>query len=77
MFWGLLLSSRVLQRSARPPWLLDLHRFLGALTAAFTVAGGALSEGAWDTRRILPWLGFAAVLAIFWLMIAKPALPGF
>jgi uncharacterized membrane protein YdjX (TVP38/TMEM64 family) len=48
-------------------------------TAAFTVAGGALSEGGWDTRRILPWLALAAVLAILvslvprWLRGRSPA----
>lgn len=33
--WGLLLSTKVLGRTARPNWLLDLHRFLGGLTVAF------------------------------------------
>jgi DMSO/TMAO reductase YedYZ heme-binding membrane subunit len=34
--WGLALSTRAV--AARPAWLLDLHRFLGALTVAFTGA---------------------------------------
>ena len=48
-------------------------------TAAFTIAGGALSEGGWDTWRILPWFGLAAVLAILvsllprWLRGRSPA----
>jgi uncharacterized membrane protein YdjX (TVP38/TMEM64 family) len=48
-------------------------------TAAFTIAGGALSEGGWDARRILPWLGLAAALAILvsllprWLRGKSPA----
>jgi uncharacterized membrane protein YdjX (TVP38/TMEM64 family) len=48
-------------------------------TAAFTIAGGALSEGGWDPRRILPWLGLAAALAILvsllprWLRGKSPA----
>jgi len=33
---GLALSSRVLGTRPRGPWLLDLHRFLGALTVVFT-----------------------------------------
>jgi hypothetical protein len=42
VLWGLLLSSRVLQArlpGRRPvaPWLLDLHSYLGALTAVFTL----------------------------------------
>jgi DMSO/TMAO reductase YedYZ heme-binding membrane subunit len=35
VLWGLALSSRTLGRRPRAPWLLDLHRFLGALTIAF------------------------------------------
>jgi len=48
-------------------------------TAAFTVAGGALTEGGWDARRILPWFGLAAALAILasllprWLRGKSPA----
>ncbi len=34
--WGLLLSSRLLERRPSPAWLLDLHRHLGALTLALT-----------------------------------------
>ncbi len=34
--WGLLLSTRLVQRKGIPAWLLDLHRFLGTLTLAFT-----------------------------------------
>jgi len=32
--WGLLLSTRLLRDRRLPKWLLDLHRFLGALTVA-------------------------------------------
>lgn len=34
--WGLALSTRVLGKSPRPVWLLDLHRFLGGLAVVFT-----------------------------------------
>ncbi len=34
--WGLLLSTRLFGRRPRPPWLLDLHRFLGGLALTFT-----------------------------------------
>jgi hypothetical protein len=37
VLWGLLLSTRYLKSAARPKWLLDLHRFLGALTVVFTL----------------------------------------
>jgi predicted ferric reductase len=36
MIWGLLLSTRLLQGRRRPAWLLDLHRWLGALAVTFT-----------------------------------------
>jgi predicted ferric reductase len=32
--WGLLLSGRI-TRKPKPAWVLDLHRFLGALTVVF------------------------------------------
>jgi len=35
--WGLLLTSRLLERRPSPAWLLDLHRHLGALTLVLTV----------------------------------------
>lgn len=36
VLWGLLLSTRILGRSPRPAWLLDLHRFLGGAAVIFT-----------------------------------------
>jgi DMSO/TMAO reductase YedYZ heme-binding membrane subunit len=35
--WGLALSTRLARRRPWPAWLLDLHRFLGALAVIFTV----------------------------------------
>lgn len=35
--WGLLYSTRLLGGKPTPKWLLDLHRFLGALAVLFTV----------------------------------------
>ena len=35
--WGLLLTSRLLERRPSPAWLLDLHRHLGNLTIVLTV----------------------------------------
>ena len=56
--------------------------WLGMLpaTVAFTLAGGALSEGGWDPRWMLPWLGGAGVLLALlsllprWLRGKSPAL---
>ena len=36
VFFGLFLSTRVLQGKPKPAWLLDLHRFLGGLSVLFT-----------------------------------------
>ena len=36
MIWGMFLSTRILQARRRPAWLLDLHRWLGALAVFFT-----------------------------------------
>ena len=36
VLWGLLLSTKVLDGRPGPRWLLDLHRFLGGATVAFT-----------------------------------------
>jgi len=35
--WGLLLTSRLLERRPSPAWLLDLHRHLGSLALLLTV----------------------------------------
>lgn len=35
VLWGLALSTRALGPKPRAPWLLDLHRWLGALTVMF------------------------------------------
>lgn len=36
VIWGLLLASGLLERGISKRWLLDLHRWLGALTVIFT-----------------------------------------
>ena len=35
VIWGLLISTRLIKRRSLPKWLLDLHRFMGALSIAF------------------------------------------
>lgn len=35
LVWGMLLATRVLKPYDKPGWLLDLHRWLGALTVGF------------------------------------------
>jgi DMSO/TMAO reductase YedYZ heme-binding membrane subunit len=36
VLWGLFLHTRALGKNPAAPWLLDLHRHLGALTVVFT-----------------------------------------
>lgn len=36
MVWGLLMSTKLSRKYARPNWMLDLHRFLGGLAVIFT-----------------------------------------
>lgn len=44
VIWGLLLSTRSARGLAKPAWVLDLHRYLGALTlVALAVHLGALA----------------------------------
>ena len=49
IIWGLLLSTRVIRRRSLPKWLLDLHRFLGAIT----VAGLAVHLGSLYADRFI------------------------
>lgn len=51
VLWGLALSTRALGAKPRAPWLLDVHRFLGALTVVFV--GIHLASLALD-----PWVAF-------------------
>jgi predicted ferric reductase len=46
VIWGLLLSTRLLGRNPGTRWLLDLHRFLGALAVVFTAVhlGGLVAD---------------------------------
>jgi predicted ferric reductase len=36
IIWGLALSTRLVSKRGAPAWLLDLHRYLGALSLVFT-----------------------------------------
>ena len=58
--WGLALSTRLARRKPWPAWLLDLHRFLGALAVIFTVVHvGAILMDSYTH------FGIAAVLVPF------------
>jgi sulfoxide reductase heme-binding subunit YedZ len=81
VIWGLLLSTRLLDRRPSPRWLLDLHRFLGGLAVTFVgvhiaglVADNYLHFGTADV--LLPfashWRTGAVALGVvgLWLLLA-------
>lgn len=82
--WGLLLSSRYLKGGPKPAGLLNLHKFLGGLTAAFSVVHVA---GLWFDSYVqfgidellIPFrsawrpLEVAAGVIAFWLLLAVQA----
>ena len=75
VFWGLALSGRVVRKRGAPAWILDIHRFLGAITVAFTVVhvGAVLADDYVEFRVIDALLPFAASWrpgAVAWGVVA-------
>ena len=84
LIWGLLLTSRLLERRPSPAWLLDLHRHLGSLALILTgvhvvaiwiddfvefTAVELLVPFASDLDRVAVALGTVAL----WLLVAVQA----
>lgn len=80
VIWGLLLSTRSARGLAKPAWVLDLHRWLGALTLIITVAHlGALAADSfvhfgWSELLVpgaSPWktVPVAWGVVAFWLLL--------
>jgi methionine sulfoxide reductase heme-binding subunit len=79
--WGLLLSTRVLDRRPTPAWLLDSHRFLGGLSVVFVgvhvagLVGDSYVHFGWS-EVLLPfasaWKPWAVALGVvaMWLLVA-------
>jgi DMSO/TMAO reductase YedYZ heme-binding membrane subunit len=78
--WGLLLTSRLLERRPSPAWLLDLHRHLGNLTILLTVVHVAAIyvDDFVDytiAEILIPFVSDADTLAVrlgvisFWLLV--------
>lgn len=79
VIWGLLLSTRLIRHRSLPKWLLDLHRFLGALTVAFLalhlvalVADSYVHFGVADLA--VPFHSAWRTVAVAWGVIAAYAL---
>jgi predicted ferric reductase len=75
VLWGLLLSTKVLGRAARPNWLLDLHRFLGGLTVVFVGVHlfGLLFDPWIDfgpTQLLVPFASDWNPVAVAWGVVA-------
>ena len=75
VLWGLLLATRVFDRTPSPKWFLDLHRFLGGTAVVFTAVHiGALAA---DTTVHFGWREILVPLASRWrrstrLTVASP-----
>ena len=74
VLWGLALSTKVLNGKPRPNWILDLHRFLGALALVFTgvhvvaiVADSYVHFGL--TEVLVPFTGTWHPVAVAWGII--------
>jgi len=75
VIWGLLLSTRVIKRRSLPKWLLDLHRFLGAITIAFlSLHLGSLLADNYTKFSIadlaIPWHSAWKSTAVAWGVMA-------
>jgi predicted ferric reductase len=75
VLWGLLLSTRVFDRSISPKWLTDLHRFLGGTAVLFTamhiatlVTDSYVHFGAKEV--LLPFASAWRPVAVAWGVIA-------
>jgi DMSO/TMAO reductase YedYZ heme-binding membrane subunit len=73
--WGVLYASRVITLRSAPKWLLDLHRFLGALAVVFTgvhvaglVADSYVHFGAADV--LVPFASDWKTGAVAWGIVA-------
>ena len=53
LIWGLLLTSKIIDKKGLPAWLTDLHRYLGGLTVIFI--GGHLGALVADSYLKFSW----------------------
>ncbi|MGD9751307.1 MAG: hypothetical protein AB7W59_09955 [Acidimicrobiia bacterium] len=75
VIWGMLLASRLLGQRAPAPWLLELHRYLGALSLVFTGVhiGGLVGDNwlhiGW-AEVLVPQASAWKPLAVTWGVLA-------
>ncbi len=66
--WGLLMSTKVTRKRARPNWMLDLHRGLGALALIFT--GVHVAAVMLDSYVPFDWVSTFVPFATSWHPVA-------
>jgi DMSO/TMAO reductase YedYZ heme-binding membrane subunit len=75
MVWGLLLATRLIRRAGLPPWLLDLHRWLGVLSIVVTaihlgaLAADSYGEFGW-AETFVPFASKWRARAVAWGILA-------
>jgi hypothetical protein len=68
MVWGLLMSTKLARKMARPNWMLDLHRFLGGAAVVFT--GIHVASIMLDSYVHFGWAEVLVPLASSWHPVA-------
>lgn len=64
VLWGLAMSTRVLGKLAKRPWLLDLHRYLGGLAVVFVAVH--VASIMFDTYVRFGWTDVLVPFASSW-----------
>ena len=64
VLWGLFMSTRLLNGTPSPKWLLDLHRFLGGLAVVFT--GIHIAGLMFDSYIGFTWVDITVPMAAGW-----------
>ncbi len=64
LIWGLLLTTKLIDRRGLPAWLTDLHRFLGGLTVIFIAVH--LVALVFDNYLVFSWSDLFVPFASSW-----------
>ncbi len=64
LIWGLLITTKLIERRGLPAWLTDLHRFLGGLTVIFIAVH--LAALVFDNYLVFSWSDLFVPFASSW-----------
>jgi DMSO/TMAO reductase YedYZ heme-binding membrane subunit len=64
LIWGLLITTKLIDRRGLPAWLTDLHRYLGGLTVAFIAVH--LVSLVFDNFLVFSWSDLFVPFASSW-----------